>query len=57
MADRGDVDDYLAALVGRARDVLGANLIGAYAAGSLALDAYQPGRSDIDAALVTDRRR
>jgi RimJ/RimL family protein N-acetyltransferase len=33
--------------------VLGTNLVGAYAAGSLALDAYQPGRSDIDVALVT----
>ena len=54
MADSGDVDEYLSALVGRARDVLGDNLVGAYTAGSLALDAYQPERSDIDAALVTD---
>lgn len=44
--------DYLATLVGRSREVLGENLVGAYAAGSLALDAYQPGRSDIDVALV-----
>src|SRR5215212_909281 len=29
--------------------------MGAYAAGSLALDAYQPGRSDIDVALVCTR--
>lgn len=52
MAD-GRPDEYLAALVDRARAVLGPNLVGAYAAGSLALDAYQPGRSDIDIALVT----
>jgi RimJ/RimL family protein N-acetyltransferase len=44
---------YLAELVDRARDVLGANLVGAYAAGSVALDAYQSGRSDIDVALIT----
>lgn len=44
--------DYLAALVERALGVLGGDLIGAYAAGSLALEAYQPGRSDIDVALV-----
>ncbi|MEV0944833.1 nucleotidyltransferase domain-containing protein [Micromonospora wenchangensis] len=43
---------YLADLVGTARDVLGPDLVGAYAAGSVALDAYQPGRSDVDVALV-----
>ncbi|MFR9779114.1 aminoglycoside adenylyltransferase domain-containing protein [Micromonospora sp. MS34] len=48
-----DVGDYLAALVGRARAVLGDNLVGAYAAGSVGLGAYQPGRSDVDVALVT----
>jgi hypothetical protein len=47
---------YLADLVGAARDVLGDELVGAYAAGSLALDAYEPGRSDIDVALVTEDR-
>lgn len=46
-------DAYLAALVARAQDALGSNLFGAYAAGSLALDAFQPERSDIDVALVT----
>jgi hypothetical protein len=46
-------DAYLAALVARARGVLGPHLVGAYAAGSLALDAFQPERSDIDVALVT----
>ncbi|MFJ6194473.1 nucleotidyltransferase domain-containing protein [Micromonospora sp. NPDC092111] len=43
---------YLADLVSTARDVLGPDLVGAYAAGSVALDAYQPGRSDVDVALV-----
>lgn len=45
---------YLADLVTAARELLGVRLFGAYAAGSLALDAYQPGRSDIDVALVVD---
>ncbi|MEV4832077.1 nucleotidyltransferase domain-containing protein [Micromonospora sp. NPDC049257] len=43
---------YLADLVTCARDVLGPELVGAYAAGSVALDAYRPGRSDVDVALV-----
>lgn len=43
---------YLADLVGVARDVLGDDLVGAYAAGSVGLGAYQPGRSDVDVALV-----
>ncbi len=53
MADGDHPDAYLAALVERSRGILGGNLVGAYAAGSVALDAYQPGRSDIDVALVT----
>ena len=53
MADGEHPDAYLAALVERSRGILGGNLVGAYAAGSVALDAYQPGRSDIDVALVT----
>ena len=53
MADGDHPDAYLAALVERSRGILGGNLDGAYAAGSVALDAYQPGRSDIDVALVT----
>ncbi|MFI7431178.1 nucleotidyltransferase domain-containing protein [Micromonospora sp. NPDC049836] len=44
--------DYLTELVDRARAVLGDNLVGAYAAGSVGLGAYQPGRSDVDVALV-----
>lgn len=47
-----DVRGYLDELVRRARGVLGENLVGAYAAGSVGLDAYQPGRSDLDVALV-----
>ncbi|MGY0008193.1 nucleotidyltransferase domain-containing protein, partial [Micromonospora sp. I033] len=47
-----DVRRYLDELVGRARAVLGDDLIGAYAAGSVGLGAYQPGRSDVDVALV-----
>ncbi|MBQ1072845.1 nucleotidyltransferase domain-containing protein [Micromonospora sp. C31] len=43
---------YLADLVAAARDVLGGDLVGAYAAGSVGLGAYQPGRSDVDVALV-----
>jgi len=47
------IEDYLGALVAQARESLGGNLIGAYAAGSVAFGAYQPGRSDVDVALVT----
>ncbi|MEV0154073.1 nucleotidyltransferase domain-containing protein [Micromonospora sp. NPDC050686] len=50
-----DVRRYLDELVGAARDVLGGDLVGAYAAGSVGLDAYQPGRSDVDVALVCAR--
>jgi predicted nucleotidyltransferase len=46
------VERYLMVLVGEARAVLGEELVGAYAAGSVALNAFQPGRSDIDIALV-----
>jgi hypothetical protein len=46
------VTGYLAALTDRAMAILGSNLIGVYAAGSLALDSYQHGRSDIDIAIV-----
>ncbi|SCL68658.1 hypothetical protein GA0070606_4841 [Micromonospora citrea] len=43
---------YLVDLLAAARDVLGDDLVGAYAAGSVGLGAYQPGRSDVDVALV-----
>ena len=47
---------YLDNLVAAARDVLNDDLVGAYAAGSVGLDAYQPGRSDVDVALVVADR-
>ncbi len=47
------VEPYLERLVATAREILGGNMIGAYAGGSLALGAYQHGRSDLDVALVT----
>lgn len=47
------VERYLRDLVVEARAVLRHDLRGAYAAGSVALDAYTPGRSDVDVALVT----
>ncbi|MBL6275841.1 nucleotidyltransferase domain-containing protein [Micromonospora fiedleri] len=43
---------YLTTLVAVAGEVLGDRLCGAYAAGSVGLAAYQPGRSDVDVALV-----
>jgi len=46
------VREYLAALTEWCAAILGSELVGVYAAGSLALDAYQPGRSDIDVAVV-----
>jgi hypothetical protein len=48
------VERYLAELVRAARQTLGSNLVAAYGAGSIALGAYQPGRSDIDVALVCE---
>lgn len=47
-----EVDEYLTALAHTCRDLLGDELVGVYAAGSLALDGYRPGRSDIDVAVV-----
>jgi hypothetical protein len=48
--------EYLAAVAARSRDILARDLIGVYAAGSVALEAYQPGRSDIDVAVVVSAR-
>ncbi|MBM0260067.1 nucleotidyltransferase domain-containing protein [Micromonospora sp. 4G55] len=39
-------------MVDAAGDVLDDDLVGAYAAGSVGMGAYQPGRSDVDVALV-----
>jgi hypothetical protein len=50
------VDAYLAELAGRARSVLGERLVGVYAGGSLALGAYEEGRSDLDVAVVVEGR-
>lgn len=47
-----DVARYLDDLVRTARELLGPRLTGAYAAGSVALDAYRPDRSDVDVALT-----
>ncbi|MGC4805609.1 nucleotidyltransferase domain-containing protein [Micromonospora sp. DT233] len=57
-----DLRRYLAELVATAGEVLGGDLVGAYAAGSVALGAYQVGRSDVDVALacadaLTDGRK
>jgi hypothetical protein len=46
------LDAYLAAVVRRLREVLGPRLVGVYPAGSLAFDAYRPGRSDVDLVAV-----
>lgn len=46
------VEPYLEAVVEAAREALGTGFVGAYAAGSLALDAFQPARSDIDIVLL-----
>ncbi|MDG4796402.1 nucleotidyltransferase domain-containing protein [Micromonospora sp. WMMD1082] len=43
---------YLSDLVAVAGEVLGDELSGAYVAGSVGLGAYQPGRSDVDVALL-----
>jgi Nucleotidyltransferase domain len=53
---RAQVDAYLAELAGRAREVLGERLVGVYAGGSLALGAYEQGRSDLDVAVVVEGR-
>ncbi|MFD1320182.1 aminoglycoside adenylyltransferase domain-containing protein [Micromonospora sonneratiae] len=46
---------YVDSVVRRLRAMLGEELIGVYPTGSLALDGYTPGRSDIDLIAVVDR--
>jgi Domain of unknown function (DUF4111)/Nucleotidyltransferase domain len=46
------VERYHQELVVRLRDVLGERLVGVYAAGSFALGAFDPGRSDLDVFAV-----
>ncbi|MFN8200506.1 MAG: hypothetical protein U0R72_19585 [Nakamurella multipartita] len=43
---------YLSELARRCTGLLGPELLGVYAGGSLALDGYQAGRSDIDVAVL-----
>ena len=43
---------YLDELVRRLQELLGPELVGVYAGGSWALDGYEPGRSDLDVAVV-----
>ncbi|MGX7672692.1 aminoglycoside adenylyltransferase domain-containing protein [Plantactinospora sp. DSM 117369] len=50
-----DVSAYLARVLDRLRTVLGDALLGVYPTGSLALDGYSPGRSDIDLIAVVER--
>jgi hypothetical protein len=44
---------YLEALVATLRGLLGTDVVGVYAGGSFALCGYEPGRSDLDVAVVT----
>ncbi|MGC9667835.1 aminoglycoside adenylyltransferase domain-containing protein [Planosporangium sp. 12N6] len=46
---------YLTSVVDRLRAVLGGELVAVYPTGSLALDGYVPGRSDLDLIAVVDR--
>ncbi|MBE1491276.1 aminoglycoside adenylyltransferase domain-containing protein [Plantactinospora soyae] len=48
---------YLGAVLDRLAAVLGDDLLGVYPTGSLALDGYTPGRSDIDLIAVVERAR
>lgn len=57
-----ELQSYLDQVVSTLRDHLGAELIGVYLHGSLAMDAFDPGRSDVDvlavcAAAIAHRRR
>jgi hypothetical protein len=47
--------DYLDAVVARLGDVLGDALVGVYPSGSISLDGYRPGRSDLDLIAVAER--
>ncbi|WP_144119252.1 nucleotidyltransferase domain-containing protein [Catellatospora sichuanensis] len=46
---------YLHAVTGRLRELLGERLTGVYPTGSVALDGYRPGRSDLDLIAVGER--
>jgi hypothetical protein len=49
------VDDYLAELTRRMRELLGDELLAVYAGGSYGLGAYEHGRSDLDVCAVVAR--
>lgn len=49
-----DVNRVLALLLEHVQEVLGAEFVGLYVYGSLALDDFTPGRSDIDFMVVTE---
>lgn len=46
---------YLTAVVARLRELLGDDLVGVYPTGSVALDGYRPGRSDLDLVAVAEQ--
>ncbi|WP_344610982.1 aminoglycoside adenylyltransferase domain-containing protein [Dactylosporangium salmoneum] len=48
------LDGYLGAVVYRLQGIFRGRLVGVYPAGSLAFDAFQPGRSDIDLLAVAE---
>jgi hypothetical protein len=47
-----EATSYLAEVVARLRTILGNELVGVYAGGSVALGGYDPARSDLDVAVV-----
>ena len=48
------VDDYLAELTRRTREVLGDELVGVYVGGSYAMGGYRHGQSDLDVSVVVE---
>ena len=51
-----ELEAYLQRLAARLGELLGPELVGVYAGGSYALGAYEPGRSDVDVAVVVRSR-
>ncbi|MFG2044132.1 aminoglycoside adenylyltransferase domain-containing protein [Dactylosporangium sp. NPDC048998] len=49
-----NLDGYLGAVIDRLQGIFRGRLVGVYPAGSLAFDAYQPGRSDVDLLAVAE---
>lgn len=48
-----ELTDYLSQVATRLHELLGEELVGVYAGGSIALGGYEPGRSDVDVAAVS----